>query len=241
MTFTQKAIGVFRAPNDVFEQLPFNASRRDWVLPLLIYAIVTAITMHLVVAKESIASHFRLLAEHEIRPQLDQFVQQGTITQEQAQWVFSFVSPGSVSFFFAQLMGTFIGTAIFLFAVGLLLWQLGKSVMARHAPYMLVVTIVSLALLIASVERTVTALFMVATDSIFATPSLALLFLDSPMTPGFALASRLNIFTLWEMYIVALGLAWLFDREISKVFVLVASLWLIWTLLTVAPLFLQGP
>ncbi len=238
MTFAQKAIGLFYAPGKVFEELPSNATRRDWVLPLLIYSVVTAISMYLVVAKESIASHFRLLAEHEIRPQLDQFVQQGTISQEQALWIFGFVSPGTSSFFFAQLAGTFIGTMFFLFAVGLLLWQLGKSVMAREAPFMLVLTIVSLTLLIASVERVVTALLMAATDSIFATPSLALLFLDSPMTSGFALASRFNIFTVWEVYIVALGLAWLFDREISKVFVLVASLWLIWTMLTVAPLFL---
>lgn len=238
MTFTQKAFGIFHAPNEMFERLPSTATRRDWILPLLIYSVVTAVTMYFVVAKESIANHFRLLAEHEIQPQLDQFVQQGTITPEQAQWIFGFVSPGTVSFFFAQLMGTFIGTTIFLFAVGLLLWQLGKSVMAREAPFMIVVTVVSLALLIASVERIVTALIMVATDSIFATPSLALLFLDSPMTPGFALASRFNLFTIWEIYIVALGLAWLFDREISKVFVLVGSLWLIWTLLTVAPLFL---
>jgi hypothetical protein len=237
MTFPQKAIGIFSSPGRVFEELPSNATRSDWLLPLFIYSVVTAITMQLVMAKDSIASHFRTLAENEILPPLEQFVQQGTISQDQSQWIFQFAIPGTASFFVAQLIGTFVGTLILILAIGLILWQLGKSVMREDGQYSVVVAILGLTLLVATCERIVTAFLMVLTDSIFATPSAGLLLLQSPMTPDFALLSRINGFTVWEIWLVALGLAWLFDREISKVFVLLGSLWLLWTLLTVVPLF----
>lgn len=235
MTFVQKAIGLFISPNEVFEGLPTNATRRDWLLPLLIYTAITALTIHFIVEKESLAVHFRELSEQEIRPQLDQFVQQGTVTQEQANWVYQFATPGTVHFLAAQLVGTFIGTLILVFSLGFILWQLGRSVMGGPVPYMLVVTIVSLTLLVASGERIITAVLMILTDSIFASPSLALLQLGSPPTFMFALLSRINLFTLWELWLVSLGLAWLHDRAIAKVFVLVSSLWLVWTLVTLAP------
>jgi hypothetical protein len=43
-------------------------------------------------------------------------------------------------------------------------------------------------------------------------------------------AAAINIFTFWNLGVVSVGLSRIFQRDFPKVLVLLAALWVIWTL-----------
>jgi hypothetical protein len=71
-------------------------------------------------------------------------------------------------------------------------------------------------------------------NSIFASPSLALLISDfSIENKMHLLAASMNVFTFWTLTVTSIGLARLFEKDLPKVLVLVFALWIVWVLFSV--------
>jgi hypothetical protein len=238
MPFLTKCLRLIAAPGDVFGELRETfPSPGNWVLPVLLYVAVATVSIHLMLGQPSLAAHYQQIVNEDLRPTFDQQVLEGIITQQQAEWILLFVTPGTAHFLVAQGVGTTLGALAALFALSFIFWQVGKSAMGGGAPYMSVVEVVGLTFLVAALERIVTAFLTIAMDSIFATPTLGLLALHAgPDSTLFSLLSRVNVFTIWELAVISKGLAVLNERDFPKVFVLLLALWLLWTIVTLLPL-----
>jgi hypothetical protein len=234
MPFLDRLAGFFLSPGEIFDNIarsPIVTS--TWFFPWLLYVLISIFAGQLIVGNPSLSSQL----EQTLRTQFDEMMHEsivkGNITQGEADEQFErFGTPGSPWFTLISVGGALFGSLATLFAVSLFCLLLGMSAMSTSAPYMKVVEIVGLTFLIDVLERIVTTVMMLMTDSILASPSLALFLLpdvDLENKAHVAL-SKLNVFTFWKIGMVGLGLARLFRKDFSKVLVLVVSLWILWSL-----------
>jgi uncharacterized membrane protein YuzA (DUF378 family) len=169
-----------------------------------------------------------------MRQAMEKSIADGKMTQQQADQAFEMMRPGSVYFTVFSVGGTLLWTLGGLFALGLVYWLVGKSAMSATAPYMKVVEVVGLTFIISTLEVIVTMLMLFAFDRITATPSLALFVSNFDVTNKVhLLMSKMNVFTFWILAVTSIGLSKLFRRDLPKVLVLVAVLWILWTVITV--------
>jgi len=234
----ERFLGIIVRPANVFEALvETEPDRTNWLLPLLLYIVCATICTQIIVSQPGPASQFKEAIEKEFLPQLDEFVTNGTLTRQQADWMLEFITPGTGEFFTMQFLGTTVAAWIALFALGFIVWQLARTVLARSIAYKKALEIVGLTYLIAILERIVTALLVIATGTLYATPTPALLMLPQTEGPVFVLLSTLNVFTFWEIGVASIGIAHVCGRDFPKVFVLLMALWLMWTLASIFPVF----
>ena len=223
-------VGILLTPWRIFEDMRDTPpNRAHWLIPLLLYIAVAATGTQIIAGLPGPASHLRTLSEQDFLPRLEEYVREGTMTRQQTEWLRLFITPGTGQFFFTQLAGTTFTAAGGLFLLSFLLWQLGRSVLARAVPYKKVMEVVGLTLIVGVVERVITTALIAATGSLFATPGPGLLMLGDTESKVFLLLSSINICTFWEIAVAGTGLSRVYDRDFPKVLVLLLALWLLWT------------
>jgi hypothetical protein len=234
MSVSEKMAGIFASPGEVYEDVRSTPrTNNNWVIPTIVL-IVVAILCTLLVMNNPSLQHQLGAAQREA---IDKLVQEGRITQEQADRQAEMMSGGSPLMLIGIVVSTPIITFAILFLFAVVYWLVGKFAMKSSAPYMKVVEVVGLTFYIGAIGRLVTTAMMFVMDSLHASPSLALLVTDFSMQNKMHQAlSAVNIFTIWSLVVTAIGLARLFQRDLPKVLVLVFAL----TILLTGALILLG-
>ncbi len=232
MPFSEKVMNIFASPGELYENVrQTGKTTSNWLLPMIIFIIIAAVTSQLLIQNSSLSDQLGAV----IKKGFDKQVQEGKMPQDRADQTFEqFAKPGSTMFTITRLGGLIIMTPIFLFALGLVYWLVGKSAMGAKAPYMKVVEVVGLTFFIGALEAIVTILMMYVMDSIHATPSLGAFISNFDIENKMHLTlSKINVFTFWSLGVTSIGLARLFQRDLPKVLVLVVALWILWTVATI--------
>jgi hypothetical protein len=231
MSFTEKIVNVFASPGDLYENVQQTGpTNSNWFVPWIILVVVMIITTQLMMSNPALLDQLGMT----MRNSMDKAVQNGKLTQDLADQQYRQFGPGSTLFTIIAIVGPAFVTFVTLFALGLVYWLLGKTAMSASSPFMKVVEVVGLTYLIGSLESVVTTLLMFAMNSIFATPSLALVVQDFSIENKLHVAlAKVNVFTIWKLVVTGVGLAKLFQRDLAKVMVLVFALWIIWAVVTV--------
>jgi len=234
MSLLDRLTGIFVSPGEVFENISQTAQTTStWFVPWLLYVAMSIITGQMLLGNPSLSGQL----ENTIRKQFDELMQEpimkGEITQEDADAQFErFGRPGSPWFTLLSVGGTLFGSIVTLFVISLFCLLLAKSAVSATAPYMKVVEVIGLTFMIDSLEQVVTTILMFLTDSILASPGVALFLLpDIDLQNKWHVAlSKLNAFTFWKLGVISTGLSRLFRRDFPKVLVLVLALWILWSL-----------
>lgn len=231
MPFGEKIVNIFTAPGELFENVRLTGkTTSNWLLPMLLFIVIAASLNQLILTNPSLVEQMSTL----MRKGIDEAVAKGSMTAEQADKAAEFMRPDSMIFRIQQIVGVALITPIALFLLSLVYWLLGKWAMSASAPYMKVVEVAGLTFFISILETIVTTLLAYGTDSLFAGPNLALFVSNYDLQNKLHLAlSKVNIFTIWDLTVVSIGLSKLFQRHLPKVLVLVFALWIIWSALTV--------
>ena len=241
LSLVARCAAVITAPGRLFDALADEPPERvHWILPPLLYILCAVACMVVVVGQPGPAAQLTEITEKDFVPQLDAYVSEGTITAGQASAIRSFVTPGSAGFYLLQIVGTTAVTIIVLVLLAALLWLLTRSVLGRTAPFRKVLEVSGLSFIIGILERLVTTALVAATGSIFATPGPGVFLVHAPQGHLFIALSSINLFTIWEIGVLSAGLAALTGRDRPKVFVLLLSLWVLWTLVMLLPVLMAG-
>jgi hypothetical protein len=243
MSFLDKVVNFFGSPAELFENVrDTGPTNSNWLLPWIIYVVIALVAGQLVLSNASLSSQLERTIRTQFDKSMEEAIAEGTITREQADEQFEqFGKPGSTWFMLLSTGGTLLGSLVVLFALSLFFHLLGKSTMGAAAPYMKVVEVVGLTFLLGSLEHLVTTALMFATDSIHASPSLALGVSEvDPENKLHLTLSKLNIFTFWDIAVTSLGLSKIFQRDFPKVLVLVGALWVLWSLFSILTGFSLG-
>ena len=239
-SFTEKITDVFASPGELFDNVrdtPATAS--NWVVPALLFVVIAFAMSQVIMHTPSLADQLKVEMTQKLDKQFEESIKNGKMTPEQAEQAReqaqAFTNPASPIFMVTQGLSLLILTPIALFALALVYWLLGKSVMKAQAPYIKVVEVLGLALFIFMLESIVTTILAVGLDNLHANASLALAVLGNFSTENklHLVLSKINLFTIWILAVVSIGLARLFRRDTPKVAVLVFALWALWVVFTV--------
>ena len=236
MSLSDKLAGVFASPSELYDnvrQTPPTSS--NWLVPTLILVVVGVIMAYLVTSNPVLSDQMKRMASEQMEKGLAKQLAAGKITQEQANQARDQMSGmGETGTLIFKYVAAAAGPFFSLFLASLIYWLLGKGVMKATAPYMKVVEVVGLTFFIVAVESVVTTILSIGMNSIFASPSLALLISDfSIENKMHLLAASMNVFTFWTLTVTSIGLSRLFQKDLPKVLVLVFALWLVWVLFSV--------
>lgn len=226
-------INVYASPADVFERIK-NAPRKNalWVIPVTLTIIIGIISTFVLFSDPAILSQVEEAAQKRVEEQITQ----GAIPPDRADAareqtrafmggaIFKVFAIGSVIIF------SFVG----LLVVSLVMFLVGKAAFKAPVPYGKVMEVVGTSTMINNVLGSiVTSLIMLVMGSMYATPGLALLISGfDPMNKVHVLLSSVNIFTIWYLAVISIGLGKLFSASTGKAAVWVVGLWVVWTLLT---------
>ncbi len=231
MPFTEKLTNVFAAPGELFDNVrdtPPTAS--NWLIPLILFVVVAVLMQQIIMHNATLVDQLKVQMTQKMEKQFEESIKAGRMTAEQAdrarEQAEAFANPASPLFMAITAGSILIFTPVVLFALSLIYWLMGKSIMKAKAPFMKVVEVVGLVFFIGILESIVTTIMAVGLENLHASPSRALAVLGNFSTDNklHLLLSKVNVFTIWSLVVTSIGLGHLFRRDVPKVMALVFAL-----------------
>jgi len=219
---------VFAAPSEAFQGVNINPPKAtNWVLPMILMALMGILFVYLIFTNEAIKTQiFDMQAQ-----QFDKDVAEGRMTQQQADQVRNQMQQTGLGLFMVfGSLPILIFTAAYFFLGGLFLWLSAKVVWKSPLKYGKFLEAYGIASWIGVLGAVVTMAMVLRMNSMFATPSLALLFADSfdPTDTMHKFASAINVFSVWQALVTGIGLSTLAGKPAGNGIAIALVLWVIW-------------
>jgi hypothetical protein len=218
----------FAAPSDAFARLSGEPPKSlNWVLPMIVSAVLGILFVYLIFTNEAIKNQiFDMQAKG-----LEEIVQQGRMTQQQADQIRDNMSQTGLGLFmvFGSLPILFF-TAAYYFLGALFLWLAAKVIWKSPLKYGKYLEAYGIASWIGVLGGLITMGFVLGMNSMFATPSLGLLFMDSydPFNTMHKFASAVNVFSVWQAVLTGIGISKLADKSSGAGIGVAVGLWIVW-------------
>ncbi|MEX2116093.1 MAG: YIP1 family protein [Bacteroidota bacterium] len=219
---------VFASPTEAFQGLN-NAPPKamNWVLPMILMAALGVLFVYLIFTNEVIkAQIFDMQAQ-----QFDKAVQDGSMTQQQADQIRDQMGQTGIGLFMVfGSLPILIFTAAYFFVGALFLWLSAKILWKSPVKYGKFLEVYGIATWIGVLGTVITMGTVLGMNSMFATPSLGLLFADSynPLDTMHKFASAINIFSIWQALVTGIGISVLAGKPTGNGIVIALVLWAIW-------------
>lgn len=226
-----RLMNVFAVPGEVFDEVKASAhSASNWLVPVLLGAVVGVAAVFFLFSDPQILRPIVEKQEQAMEKQLEKLVQAGQITRQQAdeqkKMTEKFMGPlmmkisgsaGAVFWSFARV-----------FFWALVLWLLGKWLLQVRFGYLKAVEIAGLAGMIGVLGTLVKLLLQLNLSNLMSSPSLALAVKAfDPQNPWHLVLAGLNVFDLWELGLLALGLARLTGVPFARASLPVFGVWVL--------------
>jgi len=229
MSLTGRLTNIFVSPGEVFEGMRNRPPAVvNWLVPMLIYAVVGAISMLIIFSQPAIIQQI-----HEQQAAaLDKQVKDGKLTQAQAdqalQMLEKFSGPTTMKIFGS--VGAVLGSAVRVLWWAFILWLMATLIVKTKVPYQKMIEVAGLTTMILVLGGVVTLLLTVITSKLGITlsPALVLSNYDIKNKAHLALAA-LNAFNLWQVVVFASGLARLTGTTYTRALLIVGIYWVLFS------------
>ena len=228
---------IFVTPTEVFDEV--KSSKRtpeNWIAPLVAGIIAGVVYTMVVFSQPAVIRQMQEAQEKKF----EQLVAAGKMTQQQADQatatVEKFMTPGMLKLFGS--LSSVLMSAALLFFTALIFWAVGSRAFQSDFHYLKAVEAVGVATMINVVGAIVAMLLAVIYGNMAMTPGPALLIKPFDAANKIHLSlSALNLFSLWYVGVLSIGLARMTGAPFSK-----TAVWLygIWAALTFGPIWLFG-
>ncbi|MFH0988547.1 MAG: YIP1 family protein [bacterium] len=226
-SFSDIVINVLTSPQDAFEGIKGTASRVGlWFIPLLLLIILAGVSFSVMMTNETLKEQFMEAQKQAVQAS----VESGRMTQAQADQQAEGMAQMGGIFLAIGLVGIVITLSLIFFGAALFLWLMGKFVLKAPDGYSKYLELYGLSTWIGVLGIIVNVLMMIGLNTIYASPSAALAVYANynPLDLTHRLLSTLNIFSIWQMVIVGIGLAKLSNKSITFGVAASCILWLLW-------------
>ncbi len=228
-----KLFNVFVSPSEVFESIKAGSKKIGlWAIPCLLAIVISIIFIFIVFSDPAIQSQMRDMAMKQVESRISQQHlppdQAETARQQAASMV------GGPMWKVFGIIGAIVYTFVSLFAVSLVLFLVSKVAFKTPVAYGKAMEIVGPSFMTNFVLGSIVSMLTIlAMGSIHATPGLGLSISEfDPQNKMHVLLSSVNIFTIWYLVILSIGLGKLANVKTGKAAIWVFSVWVVWTLLT---------
>jgi hypothetical protein len=228
-----RLMNVFAVPGEVFEEVKASAhSAGNWLAPALLGALVGVIAVFIALSQPAIEQQIREQQEQALEKQMDKLVKTGQITRQQADQqkavAEKFMGPTFMKISGAVASVVWSFARVFLWA--LVLWLLGMWVLRVRFGYLKAAEIAGLAGMIGILGTLAKLLLQVNFSNMMSSPSLAMAVKEfDPKNPWHLVLAGLNVFDLWELVVLALGLARLAAVPFVRAALPVFGVWMLWS------------
>lgn len=214
-----RILNVFVSPSKTFHSL---SAKADWVTPLLVSLVVVGVAS---LALNDIAID-QQIAKMKKNPNLSEQQLENALEQlaSAKKAPMKYLNTG---------FGVAGGAAIF-FLVGLVFWGLGNLILGEKQAYLKVLSAYGYAALISVPETIVKLPLMVSRHTMDVQAGLALGFARNDTSPWlYSLVSKVDIFTIWQLVVLSIGMAVLYRSKTGTAAALVFTVWGIYVALSV--------
>jgi hypothetical protein len=225
MSFTDKIVGLFTEPGNVFDSIrQFPIKVVDWLIPILIM-IAFVITSTLIQSNNpAIKSELR----QQQLANMQKAVDEGKMTQDQVEKNLDTIEKFKV---FGILIGVPIGTFVMMAFMALIYWIIAKYGLGGSPSYGHVFVLMGLTSIFGIIEVIITLALSILMGKSNAAPNLSLLVSSVNSGPMFSILKSIDPISIWSMIVVGIGLGKLSLADTKKSLIWVIGLWIIFILL----------
>ncbi|MBE0539960.1 MAG: YIP1 family protein [Verrucomicrobia bacterium] len=231
MSLGARLLNIFAIPGDVFEEVrTTRPSVGNWLVPALIACAVGIVSVVIVLSQPAIQQQIREKQEQAMEKKFEELIQAGKLTREQADQQIAAME----KLFGANLQKVFgsMGVVFYSFARiffwALVLWLIGRWLLQAPIGYMKATEVAGLAGMISVLGAIVALLLRVNFSNPAASPSLALTvgeFDEKNVTH--MLLAMVNLFDVWQVGVMASGLARLAGAPFVRALLPLIVFWLL--------------
>jgi hypothetical protein len=210
----KKILGIFFSPKEVFVKLN---DKPDWIVPVVVTILVSLIFTMIVLPRVIVPEQTKRIME------MDRLTE---AQKERATGRLEGAQP-----YITTPIGIIVFSFILIFIKSGILFLI-FSLFGEKTVFKKVLAIVSYSFLIGVPEVILKTSLMLIKGSTRVYTGLALLATNLDIkSPIFRLLARIDIFTIWHLCLISLGLAVIYKINNKKSFAIVFGLWLLWILL----------
>lgn len=236
ISLTDALSGVFTEPGETFSSVKNSPKKNYWLIPILIFILISVLSRYLVTNDEEIYSEIKTKQTEAVKKRLDEAVKEGKMSQEDAnsrmeQMEKGFSKTGPL-FWISIIVAPIIFVFIFLFLKGLIFWG-GLKIFKSPVSYMQIITVLGLASIIDSIQTIIDSVLAIVTGRIMANIGPILIFpKDSLSDKMSTFLAHFDLLNIWYFIILGIGFAVIGNLKSRQTIPLVFVLWLIWVCLT---------
>lgn len=224
MSLGARLVNVFAAPGELFAAVaaaPFSIA--NWLVPTAIVGLIGLIANLVIFGQPALMQQVVEAQDRELQKR----VESGKIRAEDAERAKEVMRGiGMTVMRVAGGVGAVVAALLTPLWWGWLAWMVARWVFRAPLPYLRAVEVAALAGLIGAVGTLVAVFLAVGLGRLFAGPHLGMLVTDFDMTRRLHLAmGAVNFFSLWQMLLVAMGMARLMGRPWVPVAVVWMGVW----------------
>lgn len=211
---TQKVIGIFTSPHKVFESIK---EKPDWLLPFILMAIVSLVVGYLV-------------TDIAIEDQIARIEANPDISPERAEMIIEGIESGSTGARkYINLILSPVIILVVLFLVSGILLFCGNVVLGGDSQYKKVLAVYAWSGLISVLAGIVKTPLILLTKTTNVATNLAVFFpFENQYSLGYRILSQVDVFTIWLVIVIAIGLSVIYRFRLQKTLIVVATLQVIW-------------
>ncbi len=230
--FGSVLMNVFSSPADAFADLGGSESKpTNWLFPLIALILLASVSTYIIFSNEGLKTQ---ALEVQTRA-IDKRVSEGKMTQEQADQARSGMEKMGGMFVAIGIVTSVIFLSIMMFGAPLFLWLTNKTLLKSTVGYAKHLEMYGISSWIGILGGIVTLFMIVGLNTMYATPSAALAIYTSydPMSTSDKILSALNIFALWQVVVVGIGLSKLANKSAATSITAAFGLWIVWTIVQI--------
>jgi hypothetical protein len=205
---------VLASPGEVFSELAIQpVQTSSWVIPLFLMIIIMVGSVVFMFSNATLRNQ----ALEKQREAVQKMVEEGKVTQEQADRQTQMMESSSIVTVFAA--GSALGMAVIIFfLIPFVLWICAKLFLHFGGGYLKIVEMYGLTAIVGFLGGIVTILMMNIFGTMYASPGGWLAIMQSYNPNNFVhnIISAINIFTIWQVTILGIGLAKISGKETGK-------------------------
>lgn len=233
-TLTDALSGVFTEPGNTFLEIKRSKINTYWIIPIIIFAVITGISSFLVLNDEELSADIKKQQIDAMKEQFDKAVKEGKMTREEAneqldksQKMFS----GGMFMIFGLIGGT-VSVIVFFFLKALVYLGVFK-LFKGTAGYVNIMNVLGVASIISSVQMIIDTVLAIFMGKLFVNIGPVLLFSQEQLGKQmYTFVANFDLLNIWYLTVVGIGLAKVSNVKTSISVLTVFALWLIWILLT---------
>jgi hypothetical protein len=219
MNLIKRVIGIFTSPGQVFEAV---RNKPNWLAPTL---LIIAIALASVFVLKPIITKEQMARQQEMMEKRGMSEEQVEMAAEQGQkWMSYTLYPSVIIWTFVSFL---IGAAVWLFV--------SKTILGGGAKYVQMLAVTAYTTLIDTVGGLIKMPIMLSKETVNVHFSIATFMSEGAKeTFLYKLLSKVELFNIWSIAVLCIGIAVINRLKVNKVWPWVAVIYLLWFVITAA-------